>query len=87
MKITENITTLITEYTEKYEREPNAILINEEDLWRLIAEERMNNFLINDDTIFNKKTYVYRYQGLEVIPIRYGKTQVVEILIGEEHEN
>lgn len=65
-------------YFEKYGSEPNAVLINEKDLEKLgiasifsiLLKEEENLKLVKENDIC----------GLKIIPIRYGKMEVVELL-------
>lgn len=65
----------ISDYYNKYEREPNAVLINENDLnlLKLLSAP----FRLDDKKIKEKATY--ECCGLKVIPIKYGEPKAVEV--------
>lgn len=61
-------------YYNKYERMPNAILINENDL-TLLKYETIP-YKVDSKTL--KEKSIYKVFGLKVIPIKYGEIQAVE---------
>lgn len=64
----------IKNYCNKYERRPNAVLINERDL-NLLRYSSLP-FLKEDKVI--KEKAVYEVYGLKIIPIKYGEIQAIE---------
>lgn len=75
-KILLKIDKAIKNYYNKYERHPNTILINEHDL-NLLKHEVLLMAII--ETLGWKG--IYKVYGLKVTPIKYGKMQVVEVLL------
>lgn len=67
----------VKNYYNKYERYPNTILINENDL--NLLKHNSSPFLVDDKTLREKN--IYEICGLIVIPIKYGEIQVVEVLL------
>lgn len=64
----------IANYYNKYERHPNTILINENDL-NLLKHNSMP--FIADSKILKEKA-LYEVYGLKIIPIKYGEIQAIE---------
>ena len=67
----------IKNYYNKHERQPNAILINENDLFWL----KYNSLPSFKTDITSKEKAIYEVYGLKIIPIKYGEIQAVEELL------
>lgn len=67
---------LLTNYLSSYHYIPNAILINEEDL-EIIKNETLH---IRPGKPLKKEGMNCELFGLKVIPIKYGKMKVVEVI-------
>ena len=67
----------IKNYYNKYERQPNAILINENDLILL----KYNSFPCFAIDLTLKEKTIYKVYGLKIIPIKYGEIQAIEELL------
>lgn len=66
----------IEDYYNKYERQPNTILINKNDLDLL----KHNSLPFSMDKETLKEKAIVEIYGLKVIPIKYGEIQVVEVI-------
>ena len=67
----------IRNYYNKYGREPNTILINENDL------DLLNHSLpkvFDDKVLALKNKMTYKCFDLNVVPIKYGEVQAVEVI-------
>lgn len=64
------------EYCYKYEGQPNAILINEEE-WYLLSKicRLYANYSISDE-----KNTICEIFGMKIIPIKKGEMRVIELL-------
>lgn len=71
-KIIKLINKLCSEYFNKYCSEPNAVLINEQDL---AVVEQIETVLYKD--CMAQPTYLL---GLKIIPKKHGEMEVVELL-------
>lgn len=67
----------VKNYYNKYERYPNTILINENDLNLLKLHSAP--FVVDSKTLETKN--IYEICGLRVMPIKYGEIQVVEVML------